>query len=111
MGMYAHSHKQVVDGCFRCDLSADEARESARPDDWEQDAWCPTHPDVDAIKAEVEWFADQLSPDNSFQWCPKCHGPAFTIEASEEQSGFEEQERNFWVERLSCGHEIATPRQ
>ena len=40
--------------------------------------------------------------------CPECKTGAHIEEESEEQSGYEEQERNYWVTRLDCGHEIAT---
>lgn len=33
------------------------------PAEWEQDPWCPTHPNMDAINAEVEGLRTRLAQD------------------------------------------------
>ena len=57
----------------------------------------------------VEWEESVARGEiDGMATCPECKTGAHIEEESEEQSGYEEQERNYWVVRLDCGHEIAT---
>ena len=61
--MSEHLHSTYVSGCFRCELSRDEAMESmaeeltARRESMHQIFWLNTHPTIDKICKDVynEW--------------------------------------------------------
>lgn len=63
--------------------------EDAHPD-FDRD--CPIHGDA---------------ADDKPEWCIECKAGVEIVEQSIETSGYEEQQRDYHVTRLSCGHEIA----
>lgn len=63
--------------------------EDAHPD---FDHNCPIHGDA---------------ADETPEWCEDCEAGVEIVERSIETSGYEEQQRDYHVTRLSCGHEIA----
>lgn len=42
------------------------------------------------------------------EWCAECDAGTSIVDESVETSGYEEQQRDWWVVRLACGHETAT---
>jgi hypothetical protein len=61
-------------------------------DFFDVDRECPIHGDA---------------TDDKPEWCIECKAGVEIVEQSIETSGYEEQQRDYHVTRLSCGHEIA----
>ena len=86
-----HYLTTVREGCS-CVMTSWTARDSSgaptSPPEWEQADDCPVHP--------------------RFLFCEECDVQQVVVEESVEASGYEEQQREWLVTRLDCGHEIAT---
>jgi hypothetical protein len=60
LGSHADGHRCT------CTLTRAANYSLMTPDEWEQDPWCPTHPDVESIKHWIEGLAHNWSEEADY---------------------------------------------